>query len=231
MILYGIEDPVDLNCARVAPVGEEGYIACDTCGYYTDFPKPSRRTVEWLEGSSIICPFVWPARLIAEVLVTTDVRESLPEKGIEYLPVEFYQDPKLAKPKRMTKRARSRVWLPYEGPPLYSLWVATWIHVDPSRSSLHLTHDCTVCGRKAYEVEGVERREFHWDPMRGELVRTDIPRVAGKGVYVSQKELQGAHIFRSYEGPGRILCTEVVKDIIEEKQFGNVWFLELGEVI
>lgn len=231
MNLFILSDPVNLKYARVAPINDIGYIRCDTCGYYTDYPKPAKRVVKWLEGSNTICSFVWPARLIAEVLVTEEVREVLWGSGVEFLPVEFYQDPKLKKPKHITKRTKPRVWLPYEGPPLYDLWVGTWVHTNLTRSSLQLAQVCSVCGHKAYKVEGVEERKQRWDATKRDLVEIYTPRVEGKGIYVRQEDLQGTDIFRLYELPGRIFCTERVKTLIERNQFTNALLLEVGEVI
>ncbi len=231
MRLYSLVEPIDLDCAAVAPVSDTGYVKCEACGYYIDYPKPSKRTVEWLEGSDHICSFVWTSRLIGEVLVTEEVRQALQKTGVEFLPVEFYQDPKLKKPKRVTKRTKPRVWLPYEGPPLYDLWVSTWVHADLTRSSLRLVQVCPICGHKAYEVEGIEERKHRWDATKRELVEIHTPRVEGKGVYVCREDLQGADIFRLYEISGWILCTERVKVIIEGERFTNVSFLEVGEVM
>jgi hypothetical protein len=231
MKLFILTDPVNLECARVAPVGDIGYIKCDACGYYTGYPRPAKRVVEWLEGSNTICSFIWPARLIAEVLVTEEVSEVLRGTGVESLPVEFYQDPKLRKPKRITKRTKPRVWLPYEGPPLYDLWVGTWVHADLTRSSLQLAQICSACGREVYKVEGIEQRKHRWDATKRDLVEIHKPRVERKGIYVHQEDLRGVDIFRLYELGGRIFCTERLKTLIEAGRFTNVSFLEVGEMV
>ena len=231
MRIYRLKRPILVDCADVAPVGDIGYIACESCRYYISYPKPNKRVVEWLEGSAVICSFVWPARLVAEVLVTQEVRDTLQDYGVEFLPVEFYQDPKLKKPKRITKRTKPRVWLPYEGPPLYDLWITTWVHADLERSSLHLVKVCPVCGHKVYAVEGIEERKHRYDRIKKDLVEIHTPRAEGQGVYIHQADLGRAGIFRLYEMPGWILCTERVKAVIEECGFTNVWFLEVGETL
>jgi hypothetical protein len=231
MRLYSLQDPVNLECARVAPVGDTGYIKCTTCGYYTSYPRPAKRVVRWLEGSIAICPFVWTSRLIAEVLITEQVQKALQGSEVEFIPVEFYQDPKLGKPKRVTKRTKPRVWLPYQGPPLCDLWVTTWVNANLERSSLRLVSSCPVCAHKAYEVEGIEERRSQWDPIKRRLVEIHTPRAQGKGIYVWRRDLQSVDIFRLVELPGLILCTERVKVLIEEKRFTNVSFLEVGETL
>ncbi len=231
MRIYGLKRPILVDCADVAPVGDIGYIACESCHYYISYPKPTKRVVEWLEGSDIVCSFVWPARLVAEVLVTQEVRDALQDCEVEFLPVEFYQDPKLKRPKRITKRTKPRIWLPYEGPPLYDLWVTTWVHADLEHSSLHLVEACPVCGHKAYTVEGIEERKHRYDQVKKDLVELHNPREEGRGVYIQQEALGGAGIFRLYEMPGWILCTERVKAVIEDRGFTNVWFLEVGDTL
>lgn len=231
MRVYRLGSPISVDCAEVAPVGDIGYIACKTCHYYAGYPKPTNRVVEWLEGSDIICSFVWPARLVAEVLVTQEVRDALHDCGAEFLSVEFYQDPKLKRPKRITTRTKPRVWLPYEGPPLYDLWVTTWVHADLERSSLQLVDECPACGHKVYEVEGIEERKHRYDPVKKDLVEIHTPREEGQGIYVDQEDLARADIFRLYELPGWILCTERVKILIEDRGFANVLFLEVGDIL
>lgn len=231
MKLYSLQEPVNLDCAGVVPVNDIGYVKCDACGYYIGFPRPDKRVIRWLKGSDTICPFVWTSRLIAEVLVIDEVCKVLEGIGGEFLPVEFYQDPQLKKPKRITRQTKPRVWLPYEGPPLYDLWVDTWVHADLTCSSLQLIKSCPVCDHEVYEVKGIEKRKHRWDVTKRELVEIHRPRGKGKGIYVYQKDLQGVDIFRLYELPGQIFCTQRVKTLIETAQFTNVLLLEVGEVI
>ncbi len=232
MKIYALRRSISVDCAEVAPIEDDiGYDFCASCGYYIDYPKPARRIVEWLEGSDKVCSFVWPARLVAEVLVTEAVRETLEGCGVEFLPVEFYQDPKYWKPKRVTKRTRPRIWLPYEGPPLCVLWVPTWVHADLERSSLRLVSECPVCGHRVYEVEGIEERTHRYDPVKNDLVELHWARQPGKGIFVREEDLEGVEIFRLFEQPGRILCSERVKTLIEERGFCNVTFLEVGDIL
>ncbi len=232
MKLYELYDPVDLSCARVALVGEPGYKKCEACGYIIEYPKPLKRVVEWLEGSDRICSFVWPARLVAEVLVVEAVRRVMEGKGVEFIPVEFYQDPKLKQPKRMTKRTKPRVWLPYQGPPLWDLWISTWVHADRERSSLRMRSRCPVCGHEVYEVEGIEELTHRYDLQQKKLIEIHVPREAGKGIFVHRSDLpNGVELFRVHEQPGRILCTERIKDELERHGFENVLYLEVGEII
>lgn len=229
MRLYTITNPVDLECAYVVPIGEIGYTKCGECNSYTSFPKPAKRIVEWAEGSSQICSFVWTSRLIAEVLVTHDVREALRDTGAMFLPVEFYQDSQLKRPEKIAKRSKPRVWLPYDGPPLFSLWATKWVNVDLDRSSIRLVHTCRSCGLRKYTPEGIEVRKKRWDAARKCLVQVNTPRVEGMGVYVHQQNLHTDGIFRLYQLPGLLFCSERVKETIMAKRFSNVQMMEVGE--
>jgi len=151
--------------------------------------------------------------------------------GFEFKLVEMWQDPKLKRPQRITKRTKPRVWLPYEGIPLYELWVTTWVHADLNRSTIRLVMACSTCGYRAYEVEGVEMRKSRWNAVSKGLVEVYAPRQVGKGIYVHQEDLQGADIFRLFELPGWILCTEEIKVLVEDQKFNNVSFLEVGDLL
>lgn len=72
------------------------------------------------------------------------------------------------------------------------------------------------------------------DPANGYLeyfVPAHVPRLPGKGVFVHEAELKGANIFRLEEARGRILCTERLKELIEQNGFTNVEFVEVGDVL
>jgi hypothetical protein len=159
-------------------------------------------------------------------------------KGFELGPVEMVQSPKLKRPKRPTKRSKPRVWLPYEGPPLYELWLTSWTHMDAERTTAKLAWRCQQCGSERWELEGHEREEYDIVIHKGEdgvpeyeSRTTHYPRISGKGLFVRSADLMGADIFGVHEFSGWLFCTDRVKTFIEENQFTNVAFLEMGEVI
>ena len=233
MKLFRFHNPLDFRFARGGRLGtwcpDPGPGVCPECTASRQRRVPPL-IMEWLPESDTIGDFVWPG---GDVVVSQRVREALEERfqGFEFKPVEMWQDPKLKRPQRITKRTKPRVWLPHEGPPLYELWVTAWVHADPERSTIRLTRDCATCGRRAYEMEGVEVRKSRWDAIKRDLVEVHIPRQAGKGIYVHQEDLRSVNIFRLFEAPGWILCTERVKTLIEDRAFSNVAFLEVGDVL
>ena len=137
------------------------------------------------------------------------------------------QDPKL----KRSARAKPRVWLPYEGPPLQEMWVTTWVHMDREGSSAELERRCGTCGTEFWELYGVERWDSHLDRERMELVRTHSDRLPGAGVFVLESDLAGADIFRIHEFPARVFCTDPVREFVEKEGFTNVSFLEMGETL
>jgi len=229
MKIYQLKRPYQ-DCAAVAPINEREYVTCEICNYILNYPKPDLRIVEWLEGSDQVCDFIWPARLVAEVLVTESVRQTLKDSGAEFLPVEFWQDPKLTQPIRITSRTKRRIWLPYEGPPLSLMWFPRWVSAEMIQSTLSVTDECSVCGNMVYKAEGVEVRRSRWDASQRILVEEHTPRVKGKGIFVHYKEIDKFGLFRLKEIPGMILCTEMVKARIEANRLSNVMLLEVGSV-
>jgi hypothetical protein len=183
--------------------------------------------IEWQPGSALIGDFTWPA---GEVVITDRVLKALQQhfKSFEVGPVEMVQNPKLKKPVRPSRRTQPRVWLPYEGPPLYDLTVTSWVNFDDERSSAFLVRRCNVCGRERWTVDGVEKTELHWDKDRANYVRTHYPRQAGRGLFVREADLSGQDIF-GIDRRGGLHCTAKVKDFIESEGFTNVAFEEIGD--
>jgi hypothetical protein len=60
-----------------------------------------------------------------------------------------------------------------------------------------------------------------------ELVKYVHPRVQGQGLFVPY--IQG--IFRVEEFPAWVFCTDNVKRLIEDREFSNVSFLQMGEIV
>jgi len=192
--------------------------------------KPSERVrpliIEWEPGSDVIGNFTWPG---LGIIVTESVGRALSDRfrGFELGPVEMVQDAKLKRPQRVTRRTKPRVWLPYEGPPLYDLWVTAWVTADLEQSTLNLKEAEVGTDTARYQLEGHERIEYFG--VFPDLVRKRIPREPGKGVYAPEKELRHADIFHLRQIPGWVFCTDAVRDFVLESKFTNVDFFEMGE--
>jgi len=212
MKLFHFHDPDDY---RFAPAGRRGTWypdpspgLCPECGTSRQKRVPPLILV-WQPDSDQIGDFVWPG-MDDEVVVTDRVQRVLRERfrGFEFQPIAMWQDPKLKRPQRITKRTKPRVWLPYEGPPLWDLWVTAWCHLDLERSDETLEKECSTCGKKFYKGPSFEERHLVVDPVSWD----------------------GSDIFRIYEYSRWIFCTERVKEFIKQADFSNVSFLEDGEI-
>lgn len=233
MKLYRFHNPQDYRFAEAGVRGtwypEPSPGLCPQCGA-SQLKRIPPLIIEWLPGSDKIGDFVWPGR---EIVVSQQVREVLEEQfeGFEFKPVEMWQNLALRRPQQVNKRTKPRIWLPYVGPPLCDLWITTWVHLDTEQSSIQLIKACEVCGYKEYEVKGVEIKKSQWNSTKNDLDKIHIPRVEGKGIYIPDNDLQGADVFRVFEVPAWVFCSEKVKSTIEAKEFNNISFLEVGDII
>ena len=162
--------------------------------------------LEWEPGSDVVGDFVWPG-FDDEVVVNQRVRDALEGRfrGFEFKPIEMWQSPRLNRPKN-PKRGKARVWLPYQGAPLWDLWVTAWCRLDIEKSGLILKKVCSTCGEKYYTNSSSE----------------NSPLV------VDRSSWGGELIFHIDEYPRWIFCLQEVKEFIERAEFTNVAFLRDG---
>ena|SRR3990172_413140 len=210
MKLYLFRDPYDYRFARGGRRGtwSPSPGLCPECGGSRSERIPPL-IIEWLPDSDQIGDFTWPG-LNDEVVVTQRVREALEGRfrGFEFRSIEMYQNPRLKRPSRPTKRTKPRVWLPYEGPPLWDLQPTSQCRLDLERSGLRYTGICGTCGWESYEV----------------------PPLEGRYLVVDRSTWDGADIYRIHEYSALVYCTEQVKEFIESQGFTNVSFLLDGEI-
>jgi len=231
MKVWRLSDPVDSRFARASRRGSWSQSSglCPECGASSQ-RRIQPLVLEWEPGSDAIGDFTWPG-FGSDIAITEPVANLLEAfGGFETGPVEMVQDSTLKRPSG-SRSGKPRVWLPYEGPPLRDLWVTQQVHLDLERSSVRLVKECMTCGRKHYDIDGIERYETGWDKERRESVETRIPRQHGLGIYLAADALAGVAIFRLHEFPGWILVTDLVKNFVEKEGFTNVSFLEAGETL
>ncbi len=107
----------------------------------------------------------------------------------------------------MTGRSKRRVWLPYEGTPLWDLWVTAYCTLDLEQSGVELEKQCGSCGEKYY----------------------DWPR-EGYHFVVERQSWQGGHILKISEFPLQTYMTEEVKEAIEQAGSTNFGCREWGVI-
>lgn len=235
MNIWIIRDPVDFHYARANIQGAwssapEDIKVCPECTQPLQ-KRVKPLVIEWESGSDVIGDFLWPE--FGSIAVSESSFKAMESRfrGFECGPIEMIQDPKLTRPKRITKRTTPRIWLPYEGTPLFELWVTSWVHLDMQKSTVEYLNKCNTCAQEFYKVSGIERSERFWNSHLGEMYEMRVPRQPGQGVFIDEADLKGADIFRVYEFPAWTLCTDRVKDFIVKENFTNVTFFEMGETI
>jgi hypothetical protein len=129
--------------------------------------------IEWEPGSDIIPDFLYPGS--GTPMVTDRVRQAMEGRfrGIEFHPVQMIQQKSLKRPKRITKRYKPRVWLPYEGPPLWDMFAPTIGRYDEKTIHPEVYDICTGCGERKI------RRRFTLRPVLSTIDGVDYFRMAG----------------------------------------------------
>jgi hypothetical protein len=225
MKIFALSDPRDYQFARAC---RRGTWEKSTDG---EDVRVQPLIMEWLPGSDTVGSFTWPS-YGDEVVVSESAGRELKSEfgGFEFGPIEMIQERRLKRPKRPS-RAKPRVWLPYEGPPLHDLWVTEWVAADMSltTSAIHRTNPET--GKVVRALVGIESHSVDYDLDKQELVITPIPRQAGKGLFIRRGSLGSVGIFRCVEFVAPILCTEPVRDYIVAREYTNIAFNEMGEIV
>lgn len=211
MKVYSLADPKDYRHARAGRRGtwSPGHGVCPECHSSTQTRVPPL-IIEWQPDCDVVGDFTWPG-FNDEVVVTKRVRDAFQEndfKSLEFLPVEMVQAPSLKRPSRVTKRSKPRVWLPYEGAPLWDLQPSSRIDLDLPRSGIRLKRTCSTCGTQYYEAPPLEERHL----------------VIDKSTWSDQE------FFRVRQIPALIFCTQVAVDFVLSRGFTNFGYQLEGEI-
>jgi len=180
---------------------------CQECGA-SNCSRVRPLIIEWEPGSDVIGDFTWPG-LLDDIIVSQRVRESFEGRfsGFEFGPVIMNQDPKSEKSSTARRREKPRVRLPYQGPPLWDLWVTSWCDVDVSASGITLEKECQTCHRKFFK------------PVKDEQM-----------LIIDPPTWNGAHIFKTYQYPAWVFCLEEVRGEIQRNRFSNIIFSRRGRI-
>ena len=112
-----------------------------------------------------------------------------------------------------SKHPQRLKWLPQASPPLCVL--SSSVEADALPQSTFRIND-----RGMITIEGIAE-------LRGGSI---IPRTKGKGLFISNKSLDGVGFFY-LKGSGVLFCSEEVKLFCEQQKYANLLFLEVGELI
>lgn len=202
-------------------------------------------TIEWHPGSDEIGDI----SLVAgqELVVTEQVAVALTENfsSLSRRPVHMVQGPKRRPSKKGKKGDGPRIALSYNGPPLVNLRTEAVVEADLKRWPIVQDSSGTY-----YEVEGMEDFEERFiSRFKSEPSFKRVPRDPKKGFFIDQTHLHHIDVFRLRDAGTRladgtfdrsdlrlaqdllgwILCTDSVKDFVEERSYTNITFLEMGE--
>ena len=194
---------------------EEREVLCERCGA----TREPTLLLQWDDGSDDVADFT---NALARIVVKEVVADELLARftGFEKAPVEFFDHPTLYRPKRVTRRTRRRVWLPYEGPPLCELRITREVDLD-ERSSVTIDRKCNACGWIVYRsLEGIEQHDL----------AKHVPRQPGKGLYIRESDIAGWDFFKP-KYTGLVLCAGRVKEFVEQSGYTNVEFLDAGDTV
>lgn len=210
MKIYHFHNPYNYRFAQALRRGTwypKGAKVCPEC-HTSRQKRVSPLIIEWEPGSDLIGDFTCPGD--DELVIAQKVRNVFEGRfrEIEYRPVEFWQEPKLKQPKKLTPRTKPRVWMPYTGPTLWNVIPRVWCYLDHAKSGVSIKKVCSTCGNTIYEKP----------PWRQRHLVLDL------------STWNGEDIFHIHEYSGAIFCTERVKEFVQNSAFTNITFLEDGEI-
>jgi hypothetical protein len=186
--------------------------------------------MEWEPDSNCVGDFTWPA-LDKDIVVTENTGKALLQrfKGIVLGPVEMIQNIQPEIIEKEKKKGIKRIILPYTGPKLYNMYVSNWVDIDFEKSSYSIELDDN--GNEIYNIEGIERIEAKYDRLEKKITKQRINRDQSKGIFINYVDLSGVEIFRINQAPASVFCTDNVKVFIEARNYSNVQFLEVGDML
>lgn len=231
MKIYAIRNPLNDRFARVHPAANlQDPRSCSLCGRILSIgPKP---VIEWEPGSDVIGDFTWT--ILWDPIVTGQVRRFFEESrltGVRFGEVDMVQSPRIKKPGKTTRRSQPRVYLPYEGPALFSTNIEHSAPIEEHSSTVVRTAHCSQCGLWGYDFIGVEHIEYgEWVPGTP-IERKRVSRKPHHGVIVSQVHTGGLDFFRLGGPHCGVVCTERARLSILESCLTNIDLFEMGDVV
>jgi len=231
MKIWKLIDPVS-GCHRISPYADAGWRGSWSKGHLClECNRPAWERIPplllvWEPGSREISDFTFVSGTFVATQSVLDFLQSR-VRGIRPGPVKMIEEDK--KPKN-PQRARPRIWLPYEGPPLWELWTETCVHLDPDRTTAKRSK-CSLCGSLRYKLTGHERYDLVVHPQAYQMITRHRRRTPGKGLYIRKADLRGADYFGVHEFVFSTFCTDRFKTLVEKQGFTNIEFAEMGDAI
>lgn len=202
---------------------------CRKCGRQLE-PRVrlSELVIKWIEidpcssGSDLIAD-VYVFGGDAPLMISERFRlflEAAHYRDLRFGPVRMVQDPKLHRPTRITPRTKPRVWLPYEGPPLFELSVLGRAHVDLALNDFEQSDHvkCLTCNHVVtLLLRPPERYKDPWIVRRSDWDGSEFFQLFNPAL---ERNCGGTSYF----------VTERVKDEMSTQLFTNVEFKLFGYI-
>lgn len=168
---------------------------------------------DWLAKGNVVPDFVYSAYTICKKEVAKDLNDKF--KGLSIANLSWEKNPK-----ELCAKDRNRLkWLPKETIEMVSVFTLVDVPIL-SQSTVK------------YGISGLTGRDCIKEILGSAKVHGDsiIPREKDRGLFFSQKDI-GDYAFFKPVNTFFLLCTEAVKEYIESKQYSNIIFLEVGDII
>ena len=169
---------------------------------------------DWLVKGNIIPDFIFSVYSISKTKIIEDLQNRF--NGLEKIKLLWEKNPK----EEVAKNIYRLKWLPKEKVDLSAMITTAQI---PFLSQSTVVYSMDSGGKKYIDkVIGIENY------YGGNL----LPRESGKGFFFDKKAISDYDFFTPIDIPNtRIYCTEKVKLYIQDKEYTNVYFIEVGDII
>ena len=167
---------------------------------------------DWLVKGNIIPDFIFSVYSISKTKIIEDLQNRF--NGLEKIKLLWEKNPK----EEVAKNIHRLKWLPKEKVDLSAMITTAQI---PFLSQSTVVYSMDSGGKKYIDkVIGIENY------YGGNL----LPRESGKGFFFDKKAISDYDFFTPIDIPNtRIYCTEKVKLYIQDKEYTNVYFIEVEE--
>ena len=169
---------------------------------------------DWLVKGNIIPDFIFSVYSISKTKIIEDLQNRF--NGLEKIKLLWEKNPK----EEVAKNIHRLKWLPKEKVDLSAMITTAQI---PFLSQSTVVYSMDSGGKKYIDkVIGIENY------YGGNL----LPRESGKGFFFDKKAISDYDFFTPIDIPNtRIYCTEKVKLYIQDKEYTNVYFIEVRDII
>ena len=179
------------------------------------FEQGERIRVTWndyLSKGNLVPDFLYSSYVICKREIAMELKQKF--KSLEIGELEWHKNPK----EIVAKDIRRLRWLPKEEVDLVHIY---------SKINIPILPQSTVIMSKGNDGKNWIKEYIGEETLFG---TKHTPREFGKGIFIDKRDLGDFDFFR-IEKSTFLLCTENVKKYIEKREFSNVLFLEVGDVI